>query len=167
MSEKNILDESASAKKLQRMAMEIAEQNFNVPELILIGIKENGIYVADAIENYLKKSYKGSINNLQLRMDKKAPADIALSGSLDFAGKTIILIDDVANSGRTMLYALQPLLKSYPAKIQTLALVERMHKQFPIALDYRGLCVSTSSNEYIEVKVQDGKILGATLNNSN
>lgn len=164
MSERYILNEVASEKKLQRMAMEIAEQNFNVPSLILIGVKENGVYIADAISKYLKTSFVGKIEVLQLSMDKKSPGTISLSEQLDFTGSTIILIDDVANSGRTMLYALQPLLESYPAKIQTLALVERMHKQFPIALDYRGLCVSTAANEYIVVNVKDGKILGATLN---
>ena len=166
MSGKNILDENTSAKKLQRMAMEIAEQNFNVPELILIGIKENGIHIATAIASHLVKSYKGSVKILQLSMDKKSPTAISINEPQDFANRTIILVDDVANSGRTMLYALQPILGSFPAKIQTLALVERMHKQFPIALDYRGICVSTSPNEYIVVNVQDGKILGATLNNN-
>lgn len=163
MSERYILNEVASEKKLQRMAMEIAEQNFNVPELTLIGIRENGIYIADAIAGYLSSRYNGKVTVLQLTMDKKKPSAITLSATNDFAESTIILIDDVANSGRTMLYALQPLLASYPAKIQTLALVERMHKQFPIALDYRGLCVSTAANEYIVVNVQEGKIMGATL----
>ncbi len=165
MKERIILDEQVSAKKLQRMAMEIAEQNFGVSSLILIGIKENGNYIADAIAENLGKSYKGEIKILQLSLDKKKPANILLDESVDLKNSTIILIDDVANTGRTMLYALQPLLKSYPAKIQTLALVERMHKQFPVALDYRGLCVSTSSNEFIEVIVKDGKILGAKIIN--
>jgi len=82
---------------------------------------------------------------------------------MDFTGKTIILIDDVANSGRTMLYALKPLLDQHPKKIQTLALVERTHKSFPVDVDYVGLSVSTTTDEHIEVEVENGEVLGAWL----
>ncbi|HRE64013.1 MAG TPA: phosphoribosyltransferase, partial [Ferruginibacter sp.] len=71
--------------------------------------------------------------------------------------------DDVANSGRTMLYALKPLLEKHPAQIQTLALVERTHKLFPIAVDYVGHSVATHTNETIIVKVENGEVLGAEL----
>ena len=71
----------------------------------------------------------------------------------------------MANSGRTMLYALKPLLDKHPAMVQTMALVERTHKLFPIAVDYVGHSVSTTSNENIVVRVEEGEVLGAELNN--
>ena len=82
---------------------------------------------------------------------------------IDFNEKSILLIDDVANSGRTMLYALKPLLQYRPKQVETLALVERTHKKFPIAVDYVGLSISTSLQEHIIVDVEDGVIAGARM----
>ena len=100
-------------------------------------------------------------------MDKRNPTSIQLSDDRDLAGKTIVLIDDVANSGRTMLYALKPLLKNFPAKIETLALVERAHKQFPIEVNYVGIKVSTTKDEYIAVLTQGDEITGAEISAKN
>jgi pyrimidine operon attenuation protein/uracil phosphoribosyltransferase len=96
-------------------------------------------------------------------MDKKNPLQISLNGAIDFNEKNIILIDDVANSGRTMLYALKPLLEQLPRKIQTLALVERTHKSFPVDVDFVGFSVSTTLDEHILVEVEDGEVMGAWL----
>ncbi len=162
--EKNlILTGQAATKKLERMAMEVAERNYQEPELLLIGIKENGFLMAQKIENFLQKVYKGNIITVALELNKKKPADIKLSEEISFENKTIILIDDVANSGRTMLYALKPMLEHYPKNIQTLALVERTYKKFPVHLNYVGISVSTAANEYIEVEVEDSAITGAVL----
>jgi pyrimidine operon attenuation protein / uracil phosphoribosyltransferase len=62
-----------------------------------------------------------------------------------------------------MLYALKPLLNQHPKKIQTLALVERTHKTFPIGMDYVGLSISTNLDEHISVQVQNGEVLGAWM----
>jgi pyrimidine operon attenuation protein/uracil phosphoribosyltransferase len=158
-----ILDKQTADKKLRRIALEVAEKNFGVDELILIGIKENGIFIAKKIAAYLKDVFKGNIKVLSLEIDKKKPGEIKLSEDLDFTGKVILLIDDVANSGGTMLYALKPLLSQYPKNIQTLALVERMHKKFPIEVNYKGLSVATTMHENIVVTVENGEITGAYL----
>ena len=158
-----ILDKQTADKKLRRMALEVAERNYGNHEIILIGIKENGIVIAKKIEEYLKEVFNGTIHVLSLEIDKKNPAEIKLSETVDFNNKTILLIDDVANSGRTMLYALKPLLAHQPKNIQTLALVERTHKQFPVAVNYTGLSVSTTLQENIVVVVKDGEIMGAFL----
>ncbi|MBS1743870.1 MAG: phosphoribosyltransferase [Bacteroidetes bacterium] len=158
-----ILDSITANKKLRRMALEVAERNFDAKELILIGIKENGIFIATKIKQYLQEVFKGNIILTDLALDKKNPGEITLGSEPDFTNKTVLLIDDVANSGRTMLYALKPLLKQYPAQIQTLALVERTHKKFPIAVDYVGLSVSTTLNEMIVVEVEAGEVMGAWM----
>ncbi|HQW83980.1 MAG TPA: phosphoribosyltransferase family protein [Ferruginibacter sp.] len=160
---KYILNAEVADKKLRRMALQVVEQNYNASQLVLIGIKQNGIVIAEKIRLHLQDVFKGDVKVLELSMDKKKPVSIALSESLNFTDKTILLIDDVANSGRTMLYALKPLLEQFPQKIQTLALVERTHKTFPVAVDYVGLSVSTTLDEHIYVEVNGGEVTGAWM----
>ena len=160
---KYILSKEIAGKKLRRMALEIVERNYNEPQLTLIGIKENGVFIANKIAEYLKETFKGNIEVIELTLDKKHPATIELSKELDFNNKTIILIDDVANSGKTMLYALKPLLQQYPKKIQTLALVERTHKTFPVAVDYVGISLASTIEEHIYVEVIKGEVAGAWI----
>jgi len=158
-----ILNKETADKKLRRMALEVAERNYEKDSLILIGIKENGIFIAYKIADHLKEVFKGSIEVIDLWLDKKDPGEIKLSDEVNFNDKTILLIDDVANSGKTMLYALKPLLLQKPREIQTLALVERTHKRFPVAVDYVGLSISTTQQENIVVDVKDGEVMGARM----
>lgn len=160
---KYILDTTVAEKKLRRMALEIAERNYETPALLLIGIKENGIVIAKLISRYLQENFKGTITVTGLSMDKKMPSAISLDTPTDFNGQSVILIDDVANSGRTMLYALKPLLEQHPKKIQTLALVERTHKSFPVNVDYVGFSLSTTLDEHIYVEVDGEKVVGAWM----
>jgi pyrimidine operon attenuation protein / uracil phosphoribosyltransferase len=153
-----ILDKSTAEKKLKRMALEVAERNHDKKALVLMGIKENGIFIAYKIAAYLKEIFTGEIEVIALSLDKKRPDEIKLEKEIDCTSKNILLIDDVANSGRTMMYALKPLLKQWPAQIETLALVERTHKKFPVCVDYVGLSVSTTSDEHIEVIVKQGEV---------
>ena len=158
-----ILTAAQADKKLRRMALEIAERNAGRTELIIIGIKENGIFIAKKIEEYLQPVFSGTIKTIALTINKRDPGSITLSEEAELKGKLILLADDVANSGRTMLYALRPLLDQYPAQVETLALVERTYKTFPIALNYIGLSVSTAADENIVVKVEEGIIVGAEI----
>jgi len=160
---KQILTEEVALKKLKRIALEVAERNFNEKELLLIGIKENGIVIAQIISKLMKAVFTGSITVVALSMNKKKPTTITIDKDIDVDGKTILLIDDVANSGRTMLYALKPLLEKHPKKIQTLALVERTHKTFPVDVNYVGLSISTTLNEHITIEVGKDKVMGAWM----
>ncbi len=164
MGDKNyILSKESAGKKLRRMALEVAERNYNEQELILIGIRENGIVIARKIAAHLADVFAGSIRVLELSLDKKHPLHVNISAPMDFTGKNILLIDDVANSGRTMLYALKPLLDFHPKKIQTLALVERTHKTFPVDVDYTGLSVSTTPDQHIYVEVEGDEVGGTWI----
>ncbi len=158
-----ILTAAVAEKKLRRMALEITERNYDETQLILIGIKNNGTVIAKKICDCLKTNYSGEVIVIELGIDKKKPAAVTLSSVIDVNGKVIVLIDDVANSGRTMLYALKPLLDQYPKKIQTLALVERTHKTFPVAVDYVGISVSTTPHEHIYVEVENDIVTGAWI----
>lgn len=164
MTDKNyILSAEAAGKKLRRMALQVVENNYNESKLILIGIKVNGIVIANKLKQYIEEDFKGEVLVVSLSMNKKEPAAITLDPLVDFNGSAVLLIDDVANSGRTMLYALKPLLDTYPEKIQTLALVERTHKHFPIAVDYVGMSISTTPREHIFVEVENGEIKEAWI----
>jgi pyrimidine operon attenuation protein/uracil phosphoribosyltransferase len=160
---KYILTKETADKKLRRMALEICERNYNETELLLLGIKGSGMVIAEKISAYLGETFKGRVQLLSLSIDKKQPAAITIEPATDFSNRVVVLIDDVANSGRTMLYALKPLLNTYPKKIQTLALVERTHKSFPVEMDYTGLSVSTNLNEHIYVEVEAGEVAGAWM----
>ena len=163
MTRKYILDENTVAKKLERMALEIIENNLEEPELILIGIRDHGSVIAKAIQEHLQKLSSVQTKLLHLSMDKKHPGKIEINEEVDFTGKAIILIDDVTNSGKTMLYALQPLLPFYPKEIQTLALVERSHKAFPIHTDYVGISLATTLQDHIYVEVDGDRVTGAYI----
>jgi pyrimidine operon attenuation protein/uracil phosphoribosyltransferase len=160
---KEILSAEVAEKKLKRMALEIAERNQGTPELVLIGIRENGVVIAARIAAYLSSFYKGSVSLLDLSMNKKDPGSVSLSKDISLNGKTVIMADDVVNSGKTLFYALRPLIEQRPARVEILALVARMHKQFPIAVDYVGMTISTTLQDHIEVLVEGDKVSGARL----
>ena len=160
---KQILTAEVANKKLRRMALQVVEENYIETQLVLIGIKNHGTAIAKKISQYVKEVFTGEVLVFELSLDKKNPLEIHLNTNMDFTGKTIVLIDDVANSGRTMLYALKPLLQQLPKKIQTLALVERTHKSFPVDVDYVGFSISTTADENIKVEVENGEVTGAWL----
>jgi pyrimidine operon attenuation protein / uracil phosphoribosyltransferase len=81
----------------------------------------------------------------------------------DVAGKTVVIIDDVMNSGRTVFYAIQPLLASLPAKVEVAVLVERKHKNFPIKSDYVGLSLATTVKDDIDVQMADPEEMAVFL----
>ncbi|MCC6288092.1 MAG: phosphoribosyltransferase [Chitinophagaceae bacterium] len=160
-----ILTEAQVAKKLQRMAYEIAERNVGEEKLLFAGIKENGVVIAKRLKALLAAIFKGKIDIIEMEIDdKRFPRHITLSKTTNFDNAVVIVIDDVANSGKTMLYALQPFLKDQPKKIQTLALVDRTHKTFPVHTDYIGFAIATTLQEHIFVEVDNNeKITGAWL----
>jgi pyrimidine operon attenuation protein/uracil phosphoribosyltransferase len=163
MEKKYILSEQVATMKLTRIAYEILENNPAEKELILAGIKDNGLIVAAQIQEILKGISPIATELISLSFDKKLPGEILLSENIDFNDKVIILIDDVANSGKALLYALKPFLQFYPRKIQTAVLVERSHKTYPVHPDYVGISLSTTLQEHIYVEVEANKIKGAYL----
>ena len=164
MSSKNyILTKEVAQKKLQRMAYEILERNEGEDHIILAGIKENGLIIAKKMKELLQPIYKGQLDLMEIDIDKKNLSQINLSPEMNLNDKVIIVADDVVNGGRTLLYAIKPMLMFYPKKIQTLVLVERTHKAFPITSDYVGLSIATTFEEHIIVEVNDNEINGAYM----
>lgn len=160
---KYILDAATTAKKLERMAYEIVEDNIDEKEIILAGIRVSGSVVAKNIQQLLAGICSIKTELITIDLDKKNPKEVRLSKEIDFTGKVIVVIDDVANSGKTMLYAMKPFLQFLPKKIQTLALVERTHKTFPVSTDFSGLSLATTVQEHIYVEVEGDVVKGAYM----
>lgn len=145
------------------MAYEILERNFDEQRIILAGIQKSGVIIARIIHEYLQSIFTGNIEIVEIQIDKKNPLQISISSDEDFTDDVIIVIDDVSNSGRTLTYALKPFLNSYPKKIQTLVLVERSYKQFPISPDFVGMSVATALSEKIVVETAGDEVMGARI----
>ena len=160
-----ILTQAEAERKLRRMAYEILENNSDEEHLILAGIRESGSVIARNIQRILHEIAGDRIKTrlIIISLDKKEPGPVTLSESLSFDGQVIVVIDDVANSGKTLLYAMKPFLESHPRKIECLVLVERSHKAFPIQPDYTGLSLSTTLQEHIYVEVEGDQVKGAWL----
>lgn len=163
MAKNYILDEVIVEKKLRRMALEILENNPDEDILILAGIRESGSVVAKCIQQMLAEIGQVKTEVISISLDKREPKEVTLSREIDLTGKVVIVIDDVANSGRTLLYALKPFLAYHPKKIQALVLVGRSHNSFPVHPDYVGLSVATTLQEHIYVEVSEDKVLGAYM----
>jgi pyrimidine operon attenuation protein/uracil phosphoribosyltransferase len=160
---KYILSREVIEKKLRRMAYEILENNIDEKEIILAGIRESGSVVARVIQKMLGEISSIKTAFITITLDKKEPTDVSLSKSFDFNEKVIIVVDDVSNSGKTLLYALKPFIAFHPKKIQILVLVERTHTSFPVRPDYVGLSIATTIQEHIFVEVKGEEVTGAYL----
>ncbi len=161
---KYILNREAATQKLHRMALELAEHlNGDEVPVVLIGIRNSGMVIAEKIGSFLRQYISGEIKIIAASLDKTHPKDVTLSESIDFNGLHVVLIDDVTNSGKTLLYALKPLLLFHPKSIQTMVLVERMHKLFPVKPDYVGLSIATTLQDHIQVEVSNGEVEGAYI----
>lgn len=158
-----ILDAAVADKKLRRIALEIIENNAGTEELVLAGIRDNGSAIARVLQAIIAEYSSVKTVLIELSLDKRTPRAIELSQPLNFDNKTIIVVDDVANSGKTLLYAMKPFLEYQPARIQTAVLVGRSHNSFPVYPDYVGLSIATTLQEHIFVEVEEGKVRGAYL----
>ncbi|MGZ5190560.1 MAG: phosphoribosyltransferase family protein [Flavisolibacter sp.] len=159
----SVLDKERINRKLRRMALEVAEQNIEEKQLVIAGIEGNGEIVAKCLAGDLKELAGMQTDSITIKLNKKNPMEVTFDRTIDFNDKVIIIVDDVANTGKTMLYALKPFLNAHPKKIQTLVLVERSHKMFPIQTDYVGLSITTTLQEHIEVEVEGETVVGAWL----
>lgn len=165
MNERKILiNREEAKKKIRRMALEIAEQlSGEENDLVLAGISKNGPDIAKQLLPVLQKYIPSTIHSISLSFDKTNPGEIKFSETLDFTGKNILLIDDVSNTGKTMVHAMMPFLQFKTHRIQMLVLVERMHKLYPVKPDYVGLSVATTAEDYIRVTIEDHEITGAYI----
>lgn len=155
-----ILDHKKILQKIKRLAIEILENNYDEPEIILIGINNRGLQIATLIMEELKQLTASAITLTRIRLSPAAPlqSEIVLEMPVqELHQKTIIMVDDVANTGRTMFYACKPLMEILPKKLETAVLVDRQHKSFPVKVDYVGLSLATTLKENIDVQILAGR----------
>ncbi len=153
MEENKILDRIKIKNAIRRIAYQIYESNIDLKEIYLVGISSNGILLSEKIGGFLKNIAKFKVNHIELKIDKQNPrlgAEISLDIN-KLENKSIIIIDDVLDSGSTLLYAVNAFLNVSLQKIQTVVLVNRNHKKFPIKADFKGISLSTSVKQHIKV----------------
>ncbi len=163
MPKKYILNAEQADLKIRRMALEILERNISAQTIILAGIAPNGSLMAKKLQTLLQPHIQSEVLTQEVFLNKRSPDVIEVTPSLTVDNTVLILVDDVANSGRTLTYALKPYLSFHPQSIQTLVLVDRTHKQFPIQPDYVGISLASTVQEYIDLDVEEGEILGAWM----
>ena len=158
-----ILDKERIDYKLRRMAFEIWEHNSNETAITLVGIEKGGRIVAENLANMIREVSPLQVELVPININKKNPLNYAIDFDTDLTKKAVILVDDVINSGKTMIYSLQALLCYDMKKLMVAVLVDRKHKSFPIASDIVGHSVSTTLQDHIEVETEGDSILSVYL----
>jgi len=152
-----ILDKQQIAQKILRLSWQIYENNFEEKEIVLVGIGEKGFLIAQSVKSYLLKisHFKTILSKISFNNDESLN-DIKLPLNEDeYKNKSVILIDDVLHSGRTLMYASKPFLNSTLKKMAIMVLVNRDHNSYPIKAKYVGLSLSTTLKEYIRVDLSN------------
>ncbi|WP_190811659.1 phosphoribosyltransferase family protein [Flagellimonas sp. S3867] len=142
---------------VKRIAYQIYEANVNEKEIVVAGIVGGGLNFAKKIATVLKKITDAQIVLCKLQMDKKNPLRSGVNTSIaeaDYKNKSIVLVDDVLNSGTTLIYGVHHFLKTPIKQLKTAVLVNRNHKKYPIKADYKGISLSTSLSEHIRVEFE-------------
>jgi len=165
MQKAKIMDEKAIGRAITRISHEIIERNKGIENVVLIGIKTRGVPVAsriaDKIENIEGQRIEIGEMDITLYRDdlsKKQIDPVVNSTKIDFdiTDKTVVLVDDVLYTGRTVRSALNALMDvGRPKAIQLAVLVDRGHRELPIRADYVGKNVPTSKTEIISVKLNE------------
>jgi pyrimidine operon attenuation protein / uracil phosphoribosyltransferase len=163
-----ILDDQQIRQKIKRIAIEILEHNFEEPEVILAGLNNNGLGFAQLLlAELLPLAPEGmelTLTRIQLNPANPVEYDPYIEMPPEaLRSKAIIIVDDVANTGRTIFYAVQPLLKVLPKKVEVAVLIDRKHKSFPVKADYVGLSLATTLLENIVVKIRDVGMMAVDL----
>ena len=160
MDKNKILDFKLIKKKIIRISLQIIEANSNDDEIIVAGIENNGYIIAKKICDEIKKISDKKIQLCSIKIDKKNPRkEITVSlVEEQYENKSVVIVDDVLNSGSTLMYAVKYFLDTKLKKLKTAVLVDRNHKKYPIKADYKGLSLSTSIQNHVEVSIDDNEI---------
>ena len=160
-----LMDEKAMARAITRISHEIIEKNKGIEDLVLLGVKTRGIPLAKRVQLKIEEIEGkllpvGDIDISRYRDDiseRRVEGNLSDDNtSFDIDKKTVVLIDDVLYTGRTVRAALDYIIDNgRPKAIQLAVLVDRGHRELPIRADYVGKNVPTSKNEFISVKLSE------------
>ncbi len=154
-----VLNSRQIFQKLTRIAHHLMENYYKEKELVIVGIAGNGSVLATELVGLLKKSaeFEVELTHIEIHKEKPLSRPILYSGDMKtIKNKHLVLVDDVLNSGQTLMYASKFLLDFQPKSLSTVALVDRFHRKFPIRADFVGLTLSTNIKEHVRVDMTPG-----------
>ncbi|MDR5590938.1 phosphoribosyltransferase family protein [Christiangramia sp. SM2212] len=154
-----ILDQQQIKHKIRRIAYQIYESNVDETEIIIAGIAKNGYVLAEKLVKELNDISPLKTTICKVEIDKKnplGPIETSLSAE-DYQDKSIILVDDVLNSGTTLIYGVRHFLEVPLKQFKTAVLVDRNHKKYPVKADFKGISLSTSLSETVKVIFEKNK----------
>ena len=160
---KQVLDFEKISRICGRLAYQILENNINEDEILLVGIKEKGYEIAKIIEQKLKDISSSKVHLKSITIDKKNPNQVSeVDINFNLMPKSVYLVDDVLNTGKTLMFAVNSLLKYDFNLIKTLVLIDRNHKRYPIKVDFKGISLSTNLDDTVKL-ISENKNLEAVL----
>lgn len=151
-----VLDHDRVQRKLRRIAIQICEENWSEKRVVVVGIAPRGMKLAERLAAMIKELNAVEADLVELKLDKNDPltGPVKLSAELDtLRDRTVVLVDDVLMSGRTLMHAAAHLVRVKLAKLTTVVLVDRRHRAYPIRADIVGLTLSTTVQEHISVEL--------------
>lgn len=156
-----ILNTQQISQKISRIAYQIYEDNCYEKEIIIVGIDKKGYLLANLIVKQLNKISKIKITLAKLSIDKQngksSKSKLDVDSNL-LNEKVIILVDDVLNTGKALIYGVKFLLDFSIKKMSTVVLVDRNNKKYPIGTHYVGLALSTTLQNHISVEFKGNEI---------
>ena len=156
-----ILNTLAVSQKTRRIAYQILESNSNEKEVIIVGIIGNGLLFAKEIVRDLNQISDIKTTLCEIVINKKNPLE-KVSTTLseeDYKNKSIVLVDDVLNSGATLIYGVKHFLNVPLKRFKTAVLVNRNHKKYPVKADFKGISLSTSIKEHVVVEFNENETI--------
>lgn len=157
MSERTvILDNEQVQRKLRRIAHQLHEEHHLEKGIVLVGIAPRGSTIAERLAKLLGSIADFSVEVVQLRLDKDLPLEKPVHLDVDpktLRDRTVVLVDDVLQSGRTLMHAASYLVQVPLKRLTTVVLVDRRHRAYPVRADIVGLTLSTTMQEHISVEL--------------
>lgn len=161
-----ILDHEQIRHTIRRLAIEIVENNYKEKKIILAGINNNGLKLSELIKKELMNITEMEVVLTNISVDAAAPTSKEVKLDLPIAEckkVVVFVVDDVANTGRTLFYAMKPLMDVLCKKVEAIVMVDRSHKSFPIRVDYVGMTLATTLKEHILVSLDKEDAFAVTL----
>lgn len=149
-----ILTNKQVEQKIKRIAYQIYESNSNETEIIIAGIADNGFLLAKKLAKIVSEISNLKVVLCKVKINKKNPLkDIETSlDTFEYKNKPLVLVDDVLNSGTTLIYGIKHFLEVPLKRFKTAVLVNRNHKKYPVKADFKGISLSTSLKEHVSVE---------------
>lgn len=155
-----ILDNSDIENKIQRIGLQILEDNIEKSKIIFFGISDNGKLIAEKLIVHLNKISKLEVELIKVTIENNS---VLYDKKFSIKNESVIIVGDVSHSGKTIQLVISNLIQYNPLKIKTSVIVNRDHTLFPVKIDYAGLSLSTSVNEHVDMIIDKKKNLRVYL----